>query len=276
MSKEFKRIVFSNLKAEASGRVRAGFAAIHGNVDAWDDRSHFGCFAKTLSENNKRVKHLWNHDSRTPPIATIVEIKEVGPGEIPDEIKSQFPDGTITGGLKVWREYYDNELANWVLEAVDKGDVNEMSYAFDVVKADYTDEELPTGGTRRVRELRELKLFDTSDVNWGMNPATLANVKGYALEIMPLGTLFQQMNLHLEELKAGRRNSESDMALINQMHKIAVDLGAACDVSPDEETAKSNSNEPEKKEAEAAEESTSLISSEWFEQAKRKEQFLGF
>jgi len=276
MSRSFKAFQFSNIKAKAAGRKRTGFAAIHGNVDSWDDRSHPGAFAKTIAEAAKRVKHLWNHDGNLPPIATIVDLKEVGADEIPDEIKSQYPAGVITGGLKVVREYYENELANWVLAAIDKGDVDEMSYAFDVVKCDYTDEKLPTGGSRRVRELRELKLFDTSDVNWGMNPATVGNVKGFKFELQPLGALYQQFLMHQEQIKAGRRNSESDLALLNQMHKIAVDLGAECQPKMADEDEEKTSNEPAKKEAEAAQNSTSLVNSEWFAQAKRKEQFLDF
>lgn len=263
--RDFKAFQFSNVKAESSGRVIVGYAAIHGNVDSWDDRSHPGAFAKTLAENPGRVKHLWNHDSSKPPIATIKEISEVGANDVPAEIKAKFPEGTITGALRVAREYYSNELASWVFEAIQKGDINEMSYAFDVVKADYTDEELPTGGTRRVRELRELKLFDTSDVPWGMNSATLASAKGM-LDILPLGTLYQQFLMHLEEFKAGRRNSDSDLALLNQMHKIAVDLGAEC--AP-KETDEKQGNEPEKKEAEAAEQGTSL-DSDWLRLRQRK------
>lgn len=268
--RDFKAFQFSCVKAESSGRKIVGYAAIHGNVDSWDDRSHPGCFAKTLAENQSRVKHLWNHDASKPPIATITDIREVGAEELPAEIKAKFPDGTITGGLRVEREYYSNELASWVFEAIQKGDINEMSYAFDVVKCDFTDEEIPTGGTRRVRELRELKLYDTSDVPWGMNSATLASAKGLALELMPLGNLYQQFLMHLKEFKAGRRNSDSDLALINQMHKIAVDLGAECQPETDDEK---NSSEPEKKEAEAAPTGTSL-GSEWLDLQKAKAKIL--
>lgn len=267
--KDFKHLQFSNVKALSSGRSIVGFAAIHGNVDSWDDRSHPGCFAKTLAENRVRVKHLWNHDSENPPIASITEIKEVGAGEIPAEILAKFPDGTITGGLMVTREYYDNELGNWVLEAIQKGDVTEMSYAFDVVKCEYTDEELPTGGSRRVRELLELRLYDVSDVLWGMNSATVAMAKN-GLKLQPLGNLYQQIEMHLKEFKAGRRNSSSDQALIDQMHKSLVELGAVCDPAADQEDSAKSRNEPEETQAEAAQTSTSLKNSDWLMLQKAK------
>jgi hypothetical protein len=52
-----------------------------------------------------------------------------------------------------------------------------MSFAFDPVKWDYEEEKSednPTGIGRLVRNLVELRLWDTSDVNWGMNPLTVA------------------------------------------------------------------------------------------------------
>lgn len=271
MSREFKQFQFVNIKTESEGRIRVGIAAVHGNIDSWNDRSHFGCFAKTISEGMKRVRHLWMHNSGAPPIASIVDLKEVGRDELPAEVLAKCPEAT--GGLKVWREYYPkdiNPLSEVVLYGIDKGDINEMSYAYDVVKADYTEEEDEAGRKIQIRELRELRLYDTSDVNYGMNSATVAaGAKGYALEILPLGNLYQQMLMHLEEAKAGRRNSESDLALLNQVHKIAVDLGAECAPVEDEKSG----NEPGKKEAEAAEKSTSL-NSEWLELRKRKSKIL--
>jgi hypothetical protein len=100
-----------------------------------------------------------------------------------------------------------------------------------------------------------------------MNPATVANIKGFSFELLPLGNLCQQFQTHLDQIKAGSRNSASDMVLINQMHKLAVDLGAACPMSDDEEMPKNEKTDEEK--AEAANR-TSLINSDWFELQKIK------
>jgi phage head maturation protease len=267
MGKEFKQLDFINIKAESSGRIRVGIAAIHGNIDSWNDRSHLGCFAKTLEEGRGRVRHLWNHNSGQPPIASIKDLQEVGREELPSEVLIKFPDAT--GGLKVTREYYPkdiNPMAEVILYGIDKGDINEMSYAYDVVKADYSEQEI-NGQKVQIRELRELRLYDTSDVNYGMNPATVANVKGFDLDILPLGTLYQQLLLHNDEIKAGRRNSSSDETLINQIHSLAVDLGAACAPAADDDE-KSDSATTETKEAGA--DSITPLNSEWFELQKRK------
>lgn len=49
------------------------------------------------------------------------------------------------------------------------GDIAEMSYAYDVHKFDYTERD-----GKQVRVLMDIELYDISDVNWGMNPATAA------------------------------------------------------------------------------------------------------
>jgi hypothetical protein len=61
---------------------------------------------------------------------------------------------------------------------IKSGAINEMSFGYDPTKFDFEEiDDQKSGRKRLVRNLRELRLWDTSDVNWGMNPATMANVK---------------------------------------------------------------------------------------------------
>jgi HK97 family phage prohead protease len=69
MDRDYKSLPFTNIKAESSGRTRAGIASVFGNVDAVGDRVMPGAFAKTIAEGAKRCKHLWNHSYQHPPIA---------------------------------------------------------------------------------------------------------------------------------------------------------------------------------------------------------------
>lgn len=239
MNRFFKSLPYFEVKAE--GRVRKGIAAIFGNIDSGGDRIMPGAFAKTISEGRSRVKHLWNHDFSTPPIASIVELKEVGRDELPPEVLAYAPEAL--GGLMVAREYYDTELSNWVAQAIDKGDVSEMSFGFDIIKSAESEE-----NDVKIRNLVELKLFDTSDVLWGMNAATVASG---AKSILPLGVLVSQLNNLADEVKAGRRNANSDESLIDAIHQAAFDLGCTKCLGIKEEEAKSD-------EAEAAPQSTSL------------------
>lgn len=255
--KQFKNLRAVNYKAKGDdSRVRTGIAAVFGNIDDGGDITHPGAFSKTLSEGRQRTKHLWNHNASIPPIARILEMKEVGRAELPEEILSFAPEAT--GGLWVKREYLDTPLASEVLACIDAGIVDEMSYAYDVIKSDDS-----TIDGKTVRNLRELALFDTSDVNFGMNPATLASGAKGLLDILPLGAIVQQLEIYKADFKAGRRNSASDLVMINHLHDIATALG--CDnCKPKDEEEKSSPLTSHSSEAEAATKSTSL-SREWLE-----------
>jgi len=269
MERDFKSLPFTNIKAEATGRIRAGIAAVFGNVDAVGDRVMPGAFAKTIQEGAKRCKFLWNHSYQHPPVASILELRELSRSELPAEVLEKSPDAT--GGLLVKREYYDVDLANWILKAIDAGDINEMSFAFDIIQAS-TRTELVDGDaekTQEVRELLELKLYDTSDVLWGCNFATVADgAKG--LDTLPLGVIASQLSLISQQIKAGRRNAANDQNLIDLIHDTACGLGAVC--KPDDESADDTSSTDEGK-AEAVNSDTSL-SPDWLEIQKAKTRVL--
>lgn len=159
----------SSRPEQIEGRTVTGLAAVFGNVDSGLDRLHDGAFRKTLSENARRVRHLWQHDFNAPPIASIDEIKEVGRSQIPTWVKDAHPE--VTGGLMVRRTYLETPRGSEVLEGIRAGAINEMSFGFDIVKHDF---EIDPNTKATIRNLREVKLFDTSDVVWGMNPLTVA------------------------------------------------------------------------------------------------------
>lgn len=165
---------YKNLSTETKqieGRIVTGFAAITGNVDAGNDRTWKGAFKKTIQERSGRVRHLWQHDANSPPVAVIRDLREVGKADLPDDLKAKYPDAT--GALLVAREYLDTPRASEILQGIMAGAINEMSFGYDPVKYDFEGDQ--TKGDPLVRNLRELRLWDTSDVNWGMNEATLAS-----------------------------------------------------------------------------------------------------
>jgi len=164
--KEFKSFpIFCKTIKE---REVTGICAVFGNVDEGGDRLHAGAFAKTLKEAGRRAKHLWNHDWQSPPIAIIKELRELGREELPASILQLAPDAT--GGLSITREYLDTGRAEEVFKGIQAGIINQMSFGFDVVKANFT-----VSGEQTIREVREVRLWETSDVLWGMNSATVAN-----------------------------------------------------------------------------------------------------
>jgi len=155
---------------EVEGRRVTGFAAIFGNIDLGADRIHKGAFKKTIKEGMDHIRHLWQHKFSDPPIAVINNIEEVTKSKLPDIIKEKFPEAT--GGLLVEREYLDTPRGEEVLQGILTGAIKEMSFGFDPIKFDF---EEVKGKGQLVRNLRELRLWDISDVNWGMNPATVAS-----------------------------------------------------------------------------------------------------
>lgn len=169
---------FPSFTKEITDRTVTGLAAIFGNVDDGGDIIQKGAFKKTIQENADRIKHLWSHSSYEPPTAVIVGLEEVGKGGLPKELKEKYPEAT--GGLMVTRKYLNTPRGDEILEGLREGAIKEMSFAYDPIQTDFEkiDSETEKGG-RLVRILKELRLWETSDVVWGMNEATVAS-KGLA------------------------------------------------------------------------------------------------
>lgn len=178
----YKTLPYFIKELDAKTRTVTGIFAVHGNVDSGGDMSVNGSFAKRLNDGRSRVRFLWNHNSMNPPIASVKNIREVGQDGLPAKVLEWAPDAT--GGVEVTRKYYtDVPLADWVFKGVEEGDITEMSYAYDI--HEFSIKKLDDG--KEIRILQDVELYDVSDVNWGMNPAT-AGVKGLPVT----GTTFAQ------------------------------------------------------------------------------------
>lgn len=198
-------------------RTVVGIASVFGNVDDVGDIIWPGAYRKTIMENARRIKHLWMHDPMQPPIASIDDIKEIGREELPEQVLADAPNAL--GGLQVTRTYFDTPRADEIFQAVKAGAINELSIGYDPIGFDFNEVD-----GQRVRNLRELRLYDTSDVTWGANSATANFIK--LAGTMPAEVLLKQIQAYLEEIKAGARHSASDVSLLNAIHKAAVELGA--------------------------------------------------
>lgn len=157
------------------GRTVTGIFAVHGNVDDGDgwstrDRSHPGLFGDFKVNGRDRVVFLWQHNSYDPPIAKIDQIFEVSAADLPPAVKAYAPDST--GGVAVKRTYLETPRASEVLAGLVNDALKEMSYSYEPLKP-WTIEEQENG--LPIRDLFRADLYDISDVNWGMNPATSAD-----------------------------------------------------------------------------------------------------
>lgn len=217
---------FSTFTKGINGRTVEGFAAIFGNVDSGGDIVHKGAFKKTIQENRKRFRHLWMHDPYQVPTATIKDIQEVGKGELPKEVIQEFPEAT--GGLFVVREYLETPRGNEILTAIKAGAVNEMSFGYDVVKFDFG-----TLEDRSIRNLKEVMLYDTSDVTWGMNAATVASKSHLDTELQKLIKFIETFTGQ----KAGRVISASNMEKLKQCAMMLNEVMMSAEPSSMEEEA---------------------------------------
>ena len=103
-----------------------------------------------------------------------------------------------------------------------------IRYEIDELGDDDDEEEGGEADTYPVRRLKEIRLWETSDVLWGANAATRASK--FAALATPIDTLLFQLQEHITTLQAGgkegRRNSAADQDRVNTIAKLAVELGA--------------------------------------------------
>lgn len=209
------------------GRTVTGVFSVFGNRDSYDDIIEPGAFAATIAQRGAQVLHLWQHCMEEPPIARVESLREITRKELPPQIQARFPDAL--GGVEVARTYLDTPRANEVFANLLAGVPLQMSFAFEPVRFSITeDDQADWGFTRRIQELR---LYETSDVNWGANEATVASKRAWvpdgAAEAKELKSLLGALEAMRADAKAGKRHSKVDMAMLNSIHRCAVDLG--CD-----------------------------------------------
>jgi len=226
---EIKVLPSFTTKKDLAGRAATGIFAVHGHLDYVGDVSHPGSMAKSIAERLPKgsIKYFWAHNMEQgggPPIAVVQDVREITRDQLPDAVLQMAPDAT--GGVEVTRKYLQTVRGEEILQGIAEGAITEQSYGYDPIRYDFEDRDsISGGGKRRVRHLRELRLWEISDVNWGANDATLA-----AKFFMPLPALLQHLKARLsdieQEIKAGRRNKGTDQEMINEVHSLIAALGA--------------------------------------------------
>jgi uncharacterized protein len=132
-----------------------GMASVFGTlIDTWvPTRILRGAFAKTLRENGKRIRILWQHD-QDQPIGIPTVLQEDERGLYLEALLSDTPRG--------------REAAQLVKDGV----ISELSIGFDPVQSS-TVEEMLNGVRTQVRLLSELKLLEVSLVTFAANPEAI-------------------------------------------------------------------------------------------------------
>lgn len=157
MSKKFKVLKFECKADDDAGEMSIeGYASVFDNIDAYGDIVRKGAFKKTLQENSKRVKFLYQHDGRMP----------IG---IPTEMKED------SNGLFIRAKFADTTLARETHSLVKMGALDGLSIGFRTVKDAYNHE-------NNTRELLEIALYEFSVVTFEANTeAKITSVKNQEL-----------------------------------------------------------------------------------------------
>lgn len=206
---EYKAVPLADVQIEDERLVKSLFA-ITGNTDEGGDVIVKGAFSKSIKERLPigEILVLWQHNTFAPPIGKLETLKEVGRDELPPALRGRFPDAT--GALYgEWRAL-DTERGNEVLAGIKAGAITQNSIGYDPVKWDIErpqpDPNDPSIIKMPIRKLREVRLWEGSPVNWGMNRAT-TNLKHLDVEdgdprLMQLAGLVE--GLAASDLKSDR------------------------------------------------------------------------
>lgn len=201
-----------------------GITAVMGNIDAYNDIITNGAFLKTIQENGKRFKWLWSHNPFEPPTAKVLKAYELGKADLPQTVLDKSPDAT--GGLAIERQYLQTPRAQEILTGIKAGAIDEGSIGYDIVKADFG-----VLGKVGVQYLREIKLYEGSDVVFGANDATVASKS-----MMKLMIQAGQHWIAFNQDKQGRALSASNESKLRDAVQALQDVLSA--IEPTEDTDK--------------------------------------
>lgn len=136
-----------------------GYAAVFNQLSAdlggFRERIEPGAFSRSLLDND--IRALWDHNSQYVIGRNRANTLALEEDERGLSVKAQPPDTVWAGDL---------------LKSMKRGDVNQMSFGFFVVRDEWMDEE-----GMLVRVLKEVDLFDVSVVTYPAYPQTSAEAR---------------------------------------------------------------------------------------------------
>jgi len=159
---EKRSVAYSNLemRADGDGKTLVGYAAVFDSPSEplpWTEFVRRGAFAKTIKDGAD-VRLLIDHEG--------VPLARTKSGTL-----RLSEDDT---GLRIEASLDDaNPDAAKLLSAMRRGDISQMSFAFETVKDAWSDD-------RRTRELKEVRLYDVSVVTYPAYEQTMVQLRNAA------------------------------------------------------------------------------------------------
>tara|TARA_Y100001937_G_C7123238_1_gene333666 strand:+ start:1335 stop:2015 length:681 start_codon:yes stop_codon:yes gene_type:complete len=164
---------------EKAGIVK-GYGSIFGNLDSDKDIIEKGAYRKTLQENGKRIKYIYQHDI-TKPLGVMKEL---------------FEDDK---GLAFTAEVPKTQLGKDVLELMKYGVIEENSVGIMPIVKEHDDQ-------KQIRYLKEVKLYEVSAVTLAANnEAKIDEVKS---EKERLENIEKRYNRLIKLVKGGNISDE--------------------------------------------------------------------
>ena len=158
--REVRSMPVRELRADDESRTITGYAAVF-NSDAdlgfFTERINPGAFKRAINEDQD-VRALWNHD--------------------PNFILGRTKSGTLRlsedkKGLRIEIDPPDTQVGRDMVESIRRGDVDQMSFAFQAVKESWTERK----GDLPLRELDDVDLYDVSPVTYPAYEATSVGLR---------------------------------------------------------------------------------------------------
>lgn len=169
---------------DAEKGVIKGYFSIFGNVDSDEDIIMPGAYTKTLNENYRRIKHLYQHDPFKPLSGTNNDRLKV----FQDNIGLGY-ESTITPTS--WGK-------DMILLHQDRV-IDENSVGFKTVRS------VDRSG---YREIQEVKLFEGSSVTWGANEMAMS-------KSMDKESICKKMNNVMKAIRNGKYENEELFDLLD-------------------------------------------------------------
>ena len=168
---EYKTFPAFELKYDEDQGLVEHIITLFGVIDHGLDRSHPGCFKKTLLERGGKIRVLDMHktDSVMCIVGKPLEIREIGRDELPAKVLEQYPEAT--GGLWAKTKFFlDTPEGKGAFIRI-KEDTIDWSYGYDALDTDESTVKLD-GEDVDIRDLRQLRLHEYGPVLFGMVPGT--------------------------------------------------------------------------------------------------------
>ena len=135
-----------------------------------------GAFASSLGDD---IRALWNHDTNLPLGRT-----KAGTLRLAEDAH----------GLRVEIDPPDTQAGRDAVESIKRGDVNQMSFAFDVIDEDVDRDE----ANQIIRTLKKLKLYEVSPVTFPAYPQTSVSARSSDEDVFGDMTNFSERVRELE------------------------------------------------------------------------------